>query len=98
MKAVFVELPAFDRHRAEYLGDEAFRMLQTTFMRSPNAGAAIEGTGGLRLRFADVRSGKGKRGSLRVIYFWWKADSVLALTPFTTKMNGTICPDNSAKR
>ena len=49
-------------------------MLQTTLMQSPNAGAAIERTGGLRkLRFADLRRGKGKRGGLRVIYFWWEA-------------------------
>jgi len=32
----------------------------------------IVGTGGLRkLRFADTRRGKGKRGGLRVIYYWW---------------------------
>lgn len=31
----------------------------------------IEGTGGLRkLRFADPKRGKGKRGGLRVIYYW----------------------------
>ena len=73
MKAVFVELPAFDRHRAEYLNDEAFRMLQATLMKSPDAGDQIEGTGGLRkLRFADARRGKGKRSGLRVIYFWWE--------------------------
>lgn len=36
----------------------------------------IEGTGGLRkLRFADARRGKGKRGGLRVIYYWWQAGS-----------------------
>jgi hypothetical protein len=30
--------------------------------------------GGLRkLRFADARRGKGKRGGLRVIYFGWAA-------------------------
>jgi hypothetical protein len=76
VKAVFVELPAFDRHRSEYLGDEAFTMLQATLMKSPEAGDAIEGTGGLRkLRFADARRGKGKRGGLRVIYYWWQAGS-----------------------
>src|SRR5574340_97376 len=74
VKAVFVELPAFDRHRDEYLSDEAFRMLQATLMKSPEAGDAIEGTGGLRkLRFADARRGKGKRSGLRVIYYWWQA-------------------------
>jgi hypothetical protein len=58
VRAVFVELPAFDRHRGAYLSDEAFRMLQATLMKSPEAGDAIEGTGGLRkLRFADARRG-----------------------------------------
>jgi hypothetical protein len=43
-------------------------------MRNPEAGEVIEGTGGLRkMRFADVRRGKGKRGGLRVIYYWWVA-------------------------
>ena len=74
VKAVFVELPAFDRHRAEYLSDDAFRMLQAILMKSPDAGDPIEGAGGLRkLRFADARRGKGKRGGLRVIYYWWEA-------------------------
>lgn len=72
MKAVFVELPAFARHRAGYLDDVAFGNLQHELMQDPEAGVVIEGTGGLRkLRFADTRRGKGKRGGLRVIYFWW---------------------------
>ncbi len=34
----------------------------------------MAGTGGLRkLRFPDARRGKGRRGGLRVVYFWWKA-------------------------
>ena len=76
MKAVFVELPPFERNRAEYLDDEAFRRLQSLMMLNPGAGDAIPGTGGLRkLRFADERRGKGKRGGLRVIYYWWDAGS-----------------------
>jgi len=55
---VFIELPPFERYRAHYL----------------DAGDFIEGTGGLRkMRFADRRRGKGKRGGLRVIYYWWSA-------------------------
>ena len=72
MKAVFVELPAFSRHRADYLDDEGFQGLQDFLMKSPDAGDLIEGTGGLRkLRHGDPRRGKGKRGGLRVIYYWW---------------------------
>ena len=74
MKAGFVELPAFERHRAEYLGDEAFSALQRELMRNPAAGEVIEGTGGLRkIRLADKRRGKGRRGGLRVVYYWWEA-------------------------
>ena len=72
MQAVFVELPPFARYRADYLDDEGFRRLQLLLLRQPEAGDLIEGTGGLRkLRHGDLRRGKGKRGGLRVIYYWW---------------------------
>jgi hypothetical protein len=71
MKAVFIELPAFERHREEYLDDDSFRGLQVALMGNPEAGDQIAGTGGLRkLRFGDSRRGKGKRSGLRVIYYW----------------------------
>jgi hypothetical protein len=74
VKAVFVELPPFERYRAEYLDDSAFSSLQAALMADPEAGDVIQGTGGLRkMRFSDPRRGKGKRGGLRVIYYWWKA-------------------------
>lgn len=72
MKAVFIELPAFERHRDDYLDDESFGELEVALMLNPTAGDLIEGTGGIRkLRFADPRRGKGKRGGLRVIYYYW---------------------------
>ena len=72
MKALFVELPAFAKYRADYLDDEGFRGLQQSMLKNPEAGDVIEGTGGLRkLRHGDPRRGKGKRGGLRVIYYWW---------------------------
>lgn len=72
MKAVFVELPAFDRYRDKYLDDDSFRRLQDALMVNPVAGDLIEGSGGLRkLRFRDSRRSKGKRGGLRVIYYYW---------------------------
>lgn len=74
MKAIFIELPPFERHRQDYLNDENFRAFQKMLMDNPEAGDVIEGTGGLRkLRYADEKRGKGKRGGLRVIYFWWQS-------------------------
>lgn len=72
MKATFIELPPFERHRQNYLTDESFRVFQRTLMENAEAGDVIEATGGLRkVRFADEQRGKGKRGGLRVIYYWW---------------------------
>ena len=52
---VFVELPAFDRHRAEYLDDDSFRALQNYLVTNPTAGLPIPDTGGLRkVRFGDT--------------------------------------------
>ena len=67
MKASFVELPSFSRYRVNYLDDERFRSLQLEMMKNPETGDLIEGTGGLR----KLRRNKGKRGGLRVIYYWW---------------------------
>ena len=89
MKAIFVELPAFERHRADYLDDEAFRALQQLLLARPEIGDLMPGTGGLRkLRFADERRGKGKRGGLRVIYFWW--DEGLQFWLFTLYDKGEL--------
>ena len=72
MKAVFIELPAFERLRAAYLDDDGFAALQELLMKRPDAGAQIRGTGGLRkLRFRDRRRHKGTRGGIRLIYYWW---------------------------
>lgn len=56
------------------MNDEAYRKLQLELLANPHAGDVIEGTGGLRkIRQADTRRGKGKRGGLRIIYYWWLA-------------------------
>ena len=76
MDALFIELPPFERLRASYLDDEGYRAIQLKLLRNPLAGDVIEGTGGVRkLRRPDTRRGKGKRGGLRVIYYWWLGGS-----------------------
>lgn len=72
MKATFVELPSFERNRKRYLDDDDFRELQDAMMSDPTDGDVIKGTGGLRkLRWTDKRRNKGKRGGLRVIFYYW---------------------------
>lgn len=97
MQAVFVELPAFERHRRSYLSDDGFRALQNLLMADPEAGDPIPDTGGLRkLRFADQRRGKGKRGGLRVIYYWWVPGSQFWL--FTLYSKGEISDLTASER
>jgi len=59
MKAVFVELPAFQRNRADYLDDAAFARLQQALMKNPEAGEVIEGTGGLTAQGIEGESQGG---------------------------------------
>jgi mRNA-degrading endonuclease RelE of RelBE toxin-antitoxin system len=76
----FIEAPAFTRHLARYLDDEQYRRLQETMANAPELGDVIPGTGGFRkLRWADVRRGKGRRGGLRVIYYWFDGQNQIWL-------------------
>jgi hypothetical protein len=66
----FIEAPAFTSHLGNYLDDEQFRRLQSALANSPRLGDVMPGTGGFRkLRWADARRGKGRRGGLRLIYY-----------------------------
>jgi len=72
----FIGAPAFTQVLADYLGDDDYRALQLHLARDPEAGDVIPGTGGFRkVRWADRRRGKGKRGGLRVIYYYLVADT-----------------------
>lgn len=75
MKLVFFETPLFTRLVPDYLNDEAYSELQQTLTANPDAGEVMPGTGGFRkLRWADPRRQKGKRGGLRVIYYYLTED------------------------
>ena|SRR6266702_6570430 len=81
MKLTFIELPAFSRYREDYLDDGEYRRLQEELLAPPDAGDVIAGTGGLRkLRFGSNKRGKGKRGGIRVIYYWVSGSQVWLLT------------------
>ena len=66
---VFIEAPVFTRLVADYLSDDEYGALQWAPALRPDAGSVIPGSGGVRkLRWAG--SGLGKRGGLRVVYYW----------------------------
>ena len=78
VRLIFKETSFFTRHASELLPDEELNALQWALMANPESGDLIRGSGGLRkLRWAG--SGRGKRGGLRVIYYWHISGSVILL-------------------
>jgi len=72
----FIETRLFSRLVSEYLSDEEYGKLQAALVAAPEAGAVIPGSGGVRkLRWS--RSGMGKQGGLRVIYYLRSARGVI---------------------
>jgi len=73
---LFVETPIFTREIHDLIPDDDYRNLQFALLLRPEAGAIIPGSGGLRkVRWGSA--GKGKRGGLRVIYYWNKAEEYI---------------------
>lgn len=64
-----VETSIFTRQVQRLLSDEEYRHLQIALVARPNQGAIIPGSGGLRKIRWGLR-GRGKRGGVRVIYYW----------------------------
>ena len=72
----FVETPVFTRAIQDHLSDEEYRGLQLALLLRPEQGSVIQGTGGLRKVRWKAR-GRGKRGGVRVIYYWITAEETI---------------------
>lgn len=68
----FIETPVFTRTIVAQLSDEEYHALQLALVHRPERGVVIRGSGGLR-KVRWSRPGQGKRGGLRLIYFWHEA-------------------------
>lgn len=89
MKAVFVELPAFARHRSHYLDDLAFARLQLALMRDPCTGDLIENgrlaKGPLWRCTSRQRQARWSEGDLLLV---GARAAVLAAYPLRQRRNG----------
>jgi mRNA-degrading endonuclease RelE of RelBE toxin-antitoxin system len=66
---LFIETPIFTKLVIDLISDDEYRKLQLALVLRPEAGKLISGSGGLR-KIRWKSGGSGKRGGLRVIYFW----------------------------
>ena len=70
---IFTETPVFTRQITALLPDEEYRELQQELIFNPTAGALIKHSGGLRkVRWRSATG--GKRGGLRIIYYWFVSE------------------------
>ena len=66
---VIIETPIFTKTIQGLMSEDDYRQLQSALVIRPDMGDLIPGSGGLRkLRWR--MSGRGKRGGVRVIYYW----------------------------
>ncbi|MEC4890746.1 MAG: type II toxin-antitoxin system RelE/ParE family toxin [Nitrospira sp.] len=71
----FIETPVFTAILRRHLDDDTYRALQVALLLRPTQGALIKGGAGLRkLRWAAP--GRGKRGGVRLIYYWERGSEV----------------------
>jgi mRNA-degrading endonuclease RelE of RelBE toxin-antitoxin system len=89
---IFVETSIFTKEIQSLISDDNYRMLQTALMLRPDAGRLISGSGGLRkIRWNLL--GTGKRGALRIIYYWNPPDTIFMLFPYRKTEQEDLTPD-----
>jgi len=71
----FVETPVFTEAIADLVADDDYTALQLALIMRPDSGVVIPGSGGIR-KMRWGLSGRGKRGGLRIVYFFERAPQV----------------------
>ena len=90
---VIVETPIFTKQVLSTLSDDEYRLLQQVLLERPDAGKVIPGSGGLRKLRWSVE-GRGKRGGVRMIYYWFTEQSaVLLLFMFSKNIQDDLKSD-----
>ena len=90
---VIIETTFFTRQIQRLLSDEEYRQLQADLVNHPEKGEIIQGSGGLRKTRWSAQ-GRGKRGGIRVIYYWIvKQDKILMLMAYAKNEQENLTPE-----
>ena len=74
----FRETALFTRAITTLLTEAEYAELQSSLVLDPEAGDLIPDSGGLRkLRWQQSKRGKGKRGGVRIIYYWHRSGPLI---------------------
>ncbi len=88
----FIETSIFTKQVVKLLPDKGYQKLQSILMLNPDAGAIIKGSGGLR-KVRWNRPGEGKRGSLRVIYYFDQPETIYMLFMYKKNEQEDLTPE-----
>ena len=87
---IFIETSRFTELVKTHLSDDEYAAFQWLLLERPDAGSIVSGSGGVRKIRWGLR-GRGKRGGIRVIYYWKKPDGeIWLLTLYAKNEKGTI--------
>jgi mRNA-degrading endonuclease RelE of RelBE toxin-antitoxin system len=90
---VIKETSVFTRQVRRLLDRESYRLLQLRLVAEPDAGELIRGTGGLR-KIRWEAAGRGRRGGVRVIYYWaQRLDVILLLLIYSKSQQDDLTPE-----
>ena len=90
-KLEIIETPIFTQDIDKFLDSNEYRALQLELIQSPTKGKLIKGTGGARkLRFG--MSGKGKSGSIRIIYYYQVDEKIYLLLVYKKANQEDLTP------
>jgi mRNA-degrading endonuclease RelE of RelBE toxin-antitoxin system len=93
----FIETTIFTRYIYDYLTEDEYLGLQSYLVQFPESGAIIPGSGGIRkLRWA--MTGRGKRGGVRIIYYFKKQDDEIWLLTIYQKSEMSNIPTHILRK
>ena len=68
-----IQTTIFEKVISHFMDEEEYRQLEATIVQYPENGDIVPGSGGIR-KYRWKRQGMGKRGGLRIIYYWITGD------------------------
>lgn len=93
----FIELPNFTKNIYRYLSEEGYQGLQGYLLHFPDTGDVVPDSGGCRkLRWGA--EGRGKRGGVRVIYYYRRANGQIWMLTIYAKNEAENIPSHVLRK
>src|SRR5262245_46799971 len=97
MRRTLVEMPVYTKRVLELLDDDQHAELQAAVAADPKIGDVMPGSGGIRKLRWKIE-GRGKRGGVRVIYYWANPrNEVLMLYIYPKSKQEDLTPDQTKR-